>query len=221
MVSPFWHNAQDLLPRYYSPRYAHRDMIDLFNKAASNKYRIWCHIGSGQFKGTIGELRFPKNSVIDSFYELGSSGSGRIKKQSLFVVTKTGKTRIETSGSLDSIWGNSKIAITENHEEISTILVKAPPKSKTPVNVPIIRDHFGDEISVGSTVALVRSQRMVFGKVTKILETGSFRWSEIKTRPRGERYVESKDSCYTMDLRDVVIVDNSLLDKVLIGRLTS
>lgn len=173
---------------------------------------VWVQITKGKYAGSIGHLSIPTetSSMYDQY------GALLPTRTHILVGTK----KVPLTISQGSIWTSCLVAFVPKGNKSITPVYKAA-ETKKP-KIPKIFDHFGVEILPGSTVLVTRSGRTEFGSVTKILHSGSFRYKGIRTRSYSKYDLEpSEDSCYTMCSADVVVVDEGLFDRVLIGKLSS
>ena len=214
----FWEPSYTILPaccETVSVEYEQKLRNKISDIISNPDVRLWVKIKTGQYAGTIGEIKFilPFNSYYDTI--------GYLKKKPIRVSTKDGKPfSITTASGSNTVWDNARFAITRGDEVPETVFKKDIPKAKKVVNVPEIHDHFGEPIVPGSIVILPHYKSTTFGRVTAILESGSFRWKMIKTRITSMCDSEySKERCYTNSNVDVVVVGNNMLDTVLMKRL--
>lgn len=213
-----WQPSYAILPSYFmsvSKEYEQKLRNNISDIISKPDVRLWVKIKTGQYAGTIGEIK----SVLpfDTYYDT----YGYLKNRPIRVSTKDGKPfSITTASGSNTVWDNARFAITRGDEVPETVFNKSLPKSKKVVNVPEIHDHLGEPIVPGSIVILPHYKSTTFGRVTAILESGSFRWKMIKTRITSMCDSEySKERCYTNSNVDVVVVGNNMLDTVLMKRL--
>ena len=217
-MSIVWDPSYTILPdccKILSTGHAQKLRDKISDIISKSDVRLWVKIKTGQYAGTIGEIKFvlPFDTYYDTY--------GYLKNRPIWVHTKDGSPfSIKTASGSNTVWDKARFAVTRGEEVPDTVFKKAIPKSKKVINAPKIYDHFGEPIVPGSIVILPHYQSTTFGRVTDILESGSFRWKMIKTRITSLCDSEyDKDRCYTNSTVDVVVVGNNMLDTVLMKRL--
>lgn len=197
-----WFSYSTVFPAatYRKPKF----MFDVY--LPGNK--VWVRINQGKFEGSVGVLSLPLTP--ESMY----NKYGHLIPTRSHIVAEGKKIPIVISGG--DVWTSCEIAILpKNSTDLKEIYKRKPSVKET---IPQIYDHFGEEILPGKVIMVARYGSTEFGIVTKILSSGSFRYKGIRTRIDGN--TPSEDACYTMSNTDVVVIENNMLDKVLMKKLS-
>lgn len=206
-------NLSTLLPNY-TDKYV--TTLNHTQRVVTGK-QVVITINRGAYAGSIGILELPKD--IKSLYKLGErSYSYVLQNIRLLAIAEGKKISIPLGRSSDSVWKTSDIEIVEYGVPVTTKYCKALLKKEP--EVPDIFDHFNQPIVVGSLIMLQKNTTTHFGTVTKIIPTGAFWWKAIPTSHASARAAK-RESCYTNDRKNVVVIDDQLSNRILMAKLSA